>query len=115
ARRHGFTSFRACESPREESNLCTRGRSPVLFRLSYEGRGAASRPRAHWRSLKLWGLPTPGAAVGLDEEAVHGGAVRIGGELRPPQGLREQRPDPPDLRHRLPPRPPPPPHPPPPP
>ena len=27
-----------CQSPREESNLCARGRNPLLFQLSYGGR-----------------------------------------------------------------------------
>src|SRR6266536_4503365 len=30
-----------CQSPREESNLCARGRNPLLFQLSYGGKSGA--------------------------------------------------------------------------
>src|SRR5438874_1188589 len=37
-----------CQSPREESNLCARGRNPLLFQLSYGGKsGALDAPGSH--------------------------------------------------------------------
>src|SRR5919201_4316102 len=62
-------------SPREESNLCARGRSPLLFRLSYGGVRAVSRPeRDVQRSLKKSARPAPSKAAAVAAAPLESGA-----------------------------------------